>query len=54
VFERHDRDEVTAWVPAQGDNAALELFVLLDDGSRFLNLKSEDLSLRVFKRQADR
>ena len=33
VYEGHDRDKVMAWVPAQGDNAALELFVLLDDGS---------------------
>jgi hypothetical protein len=33
VFEGHDRDTVTDWVPAQGDNAALELFVMLDDGS---------------------
>jgi hypothetical protein len=35
VREGHDRDQVTAWVPAQGDNAALELFILLDDGSDF-------------------
>jgi hypothetical protein len=33
VYEGHDRDTVTDWVPAQGDHAALELFVLLDDGS---------------------
>ncbi|MGB7598889.1 MAG: hypothetical protein WBM24_01185 [Candidatus Sulfotelmatobacter sp.] len=33
VFEGRDRDEVTNWVPARGDNAALELFILLDDGS---------------------
>jgi len=33
VYEGHDRDPVTEWVPAQGDHAALELFVLLDDGS---------------------
>jgi len=33
VYEGHDRDKVTDWVPAQGDHAALELFVLLDDGS---------------------
>jgi hypothetical protein len=33
VFEGHDRDTVTDWVPAQGDHAALELMVLLDDGS---------------------
>ena len=33
VYEGHNRDKVTDWVPAQGDHAALELFVLLDDGS---------------------
>lgn len=33
VFEGHDRDQVTEWVPAQGDHAALELFILLDDGA---------------------
>ena len=33
VYEGRDRDQVTDWVPAQGDHAALELFILLDDGS---------------------
>jgi len=33
VYEGRDRDHVIDWVPAQGDHAALELFVLLDDGS---------------------
>ncbi len=33
VHEGRDRDTVTGWVPAQGDNAALELFILLDDSS---------------------
>jgi len=33
VFEGRDRDQVVDWVSAQGDNAALELFILLDDGS---------------------
>lgn len=33
VYEGHDRDKVTDWVPAQGDHAALELFVLIDDSS---------------------
>jgi len=33
VYEGKDRDPVTEWVPAQGDRAPLELFVLLDDGS---------------------
>jgi len=33
VYEGHDRDQVVDWVPAQGDHAALQLFVLLDDSS---------------------
>jgi hypothetical protein len=33
VYEGHDRDTVTEWTPATGDHAALELFILLDDGS---------------------
>lgn len=35
VYEGRDRDKVTNWVAAQGDNAAMELFVLLDDSSGF-------------------
>ncbi len=33
VYEGHDRDRVTEWIPAQGDHAALELFILIDDDS---------------------
>ncbi len=33
AYEGHDRDTVTEWIPAQGDHAALELWILLDDGS---------------------
>jgi len=33
VYEGRDRDTVTEWVPAQGEHAALEMFILLDDGS---------------------
>ncbi len=33
VYEGKDRDTVTEWIPAQGDRAGLELFLLLDDGS---------------------
>jgi hypothetical protein len=47
VYEGHDRDQVTDWVPAQGDHAGLELFVLLDDGSG-MNLGSQLESLRKF------
>jgi hypothetical protein len=44
VYEGHDRDQIISWVPAQGDNAALELFILLDDGSNFsLGSQLEDI-----------
>jgi hypothetical protein len=34
VDEAKERDQVAAWIPAQGDHAALEFFVLIDDSSR--------------------
>jgi hypothetical protein len=44
VYEGHERDEVSAWVPAQGDHAGLELFILLDDASAVsLGPQLEDL-----------
>ncbi len=44
VYEGHDRDQVTDWAPAQKDNAGLELFILLDDGSGVgLGRQLEDL-----------
>ena len=33
VLEGKDRDAVTDWVPAQGEHAGLELFILIDDSS---------------------
>ncbi len=33
VKEGKNRDRVTDWVPAQGDHAGLELFILMDDSS---------------------
>lgn len=47
VYEGHDRDQVTDWVPAQSEHAGLELFILLDDGSN-LNLGSQLETLRKF------
>ena len=47
VYEGHDRDEVTSWIPAKGDHADLELFILLDDGSG-INLGTQLESLRKF------
>jgi hypothetical protein len=31
VYQGRDRDQVTGWEPFQGANAALELFILIDD-----------------------
>jgi len=47
VYEGRDRDPVTDWVPAQGDHAALELFILLDDGSG-MNLGTQLDTLHKF------
>ncbi|MGO9402077.1 MAG: hypothetical protein ACLPVW_01255 [Terriglobales bacterium] len=47
VYEGRDHDKVTEWVPAQGDHAALELVVLLDDGSN-ASLGSQLEDLRQF------
>ena len=33
VYEGKTRDKVTEWVPAQGNNAALDFFVLVDDSA---------------------
>jgi hypothetical protein len=44
VFEGKDRDKVTEWIPAQGEHAALELMVVLDDGSNIsLGTQLEDI-----------
>jgi len=47
VYEGKDRDSVTQWIPAQGDHAALELFILLDDGSN-ISLGPQLQDLRKF------
>jgi hypothetical protein len=44
VYEGKERDKVVDWVPAQGDHADLEFFILLDDGSNVsLGTQLEDL-----------
>ena len=44
VYEGHDRDRVTDWVPAKGEHAALEFFILIDDGaSLYLGSLLEDI-----------
>jgi len=47
VYEGHDRDTVTDWIPSQGDHAGLELFVLLDDGAG-LSLGNQLEDIRKF------
>ena len=44
VREGKTQDQVTGWVPAQGQNAGLELFVLIDDSSaRNVDLQFSDV-----------
>jgi hypothetical protein len=44
VMQGKDRATVTEWIPAQGDHAALELFILIDDESNTtLGNQLEDL-----------
>jgi hypothetical protein len=47
VYEGKNRDTVTDWVPAEGDHAALELVLLLDDESG-TNLGSQLDDLKKF------
>jgi hypothetical protein len=44
VYQGHERDKVTDWVPAKGDHSGLELFVLIDDASNSnLGLQLDDV-----------
>jgi hypothetical protein len=44
VFQGRERDEVKDWIPLQGENSRLELFLLLDDASQTsLGSRLEDL-----------
>lgn len=44
VYEGHDRDKVKEWTPAKGTDAALQIFVLIDDGANSsLGSQLEDL-----------
>ncbi|MFY9977958.1 MAG: hypothetical protein WAK22_06990, partial [Candidatus Sulfotelmatobacter sp.] len=47
VTEGKDRDAVTEWIPAQGDHAALQFFILIDDGAN-MSLGTELQALRKF------
>lgn len=44
VYEGKTRDRVTEWIPATGDHAALDLFLLIDDSSsETLGTQMEDI-----------
>jgi hypothetical protein len=44
VYQGHDRDPVTSWVPLEGDHAALQLYLLIDDAaSTTLGTQFDDL-----------
>jgi hypothetical protein len=47
VNEGKERDTVTDWIPAQGEHAALELIIMLDDGSN-ASLGTQLQDLRKF------
>jgi hypothetical protein len=47
VFQGRERDEVKDWIPTQGENGRLELFLLLDDASQ-ASLASRLDDLRQF------
>jgi hypothetical protein len=47
VREGKDRDTVTEWIPAQGDHADLEYFILIDDGAN-MTLGSQIEPIRKF------
>lgn len=47
VYEGHNRDKVTEWIPATGDHAALDLFILIDD-SATENLGTQLEDIRKF------
>jgi hypothetical protein len=47
VREGKDRDNVTEWIPAQGDHADLEYFILIDDGAN-MTLGSQLEPIRQF------
>ncbi len=48
VFQGKQRSKVTEWVPAQGERAGLELYILLDDDSTTSTLGSQLGDIRQF------
>jgi hypothetical protein len=47
VAEGHEKDDVTAWVPATGEHAGLDLYILLDDSSSW-TVDTQLAELRAF------
>ncbi|MFZ0805484.1 MAG: hypothetical protein WAN03_04850, partial [Candidatus Sulfotelmatobacter sp.] len=47
VYEGKNRDTVTEWIPATGDHAALQFFILIDDASS-TNLGTQLDDIRKF------
>jgi hypothetical protein len=47
VTEGHDRDRVSEWLPAIGEHAGLDLYVLVDDSS-FWSVETQLAELRAF------
>jgi hypothetical protein len=44
VYQGKTRDQVTDWIPAKGDHAALDFFILIDDGASLaLGSQLEDI-----------
>lgn len=48
VFEGHNRDQVTQWVPLKDSSAGIELFVLVDDAADTTQLGSQLQDIRKF------
>jgi hypothetical protein len=48
VYEGRERGQVTGWVPIEGSEAGLELFVLIDDAANTTDLGSQLADLRKF------
>ena len=47
VYQGHDRDRITGWLPLKGDHAGLEFFIMLDDSSN-VSLGSQLEDIREF------
>jgi len=53
VFEGKNRDQVTDWIPARGDRAGLELFILIDDNAdTSLGTQFEDIRKFIHAQRA--